>query len=425
MSSADFVALALQIAAMLAVAVCCGQAMRRVKQPAVLGEMMGGILLGPTLLGAVLPGVYAWLFSSSVHVSQARDAFIKVGMLFFLFIAGLETDLSALRRMGGRAALIGLVGTVVPIAAGVGLVYALPGDFWGPVVQKHLLPFALFVGMNLANSANPVIARILMDLGLLRSEIGAMIMTATIVDDLVNWTLFAIILREVAPTSQAAAAGPPAGAAMVIVFFAVVLGLGRWFGADLLRWVKAHVSWPAGLIGVSAFFILVMGSLAEKLGIHAFLGAFLAGVAVASDDAEHNAAHEIVSHFALSFFAPLYFVSMGLSADFIANFDVRLVLVVVAAALASKVGAVLLGAWMARMPLNRDTMAIAMGLNARGATGIVLAGVGLSDGVIDQRIFVAMVVMCMVTSIIAGPAMAALLPGRVRAAAARAGQGAA
>ena len=156
-------------------------------------------------------------------------------MLFFLFYAGLEVNLSDLKRLGKRAVLIGLIGTVVPIAAGVALVYGLPRDFWGPAAQKHFLSFALFIGMNLANSANPVIARILMDLGLLSGPIGALIMTATIVDDLVNWTLFAIILSDIAPSGPSAGGSLLLKIALVMLLFAVVLGVGRWLGPRVLH----------------------------------------------------------------------------------------------------------------------------------------------------------------------------------------------
>jgi Kef-type K+ transport system membrane component KefB len=202
MNSSDFVLFALQIAAMLACAIVCGQLMRRVGQPAVLGEMIGGIILGPTIFSALAPGLYSWLFHSSAEVTIVRDASIKLGMLFFLFVAGLEVNLSDLQRLGRRAVLIGSVGTFLPLAAGVALAYALPRAFWGMQVNSHFFAFALFLGLNLANSANPVIARILMDLGLLRDDLGAVIMTATVIDDLVNWTLFAVILSYVAPVGQ-------------------------------------------------------------------------------------------------------------------------------------------------------------------------------------------------------------------------------
>ena len=412
MTSTDFISFLLQITAMLAVPLLFGQLLRRAKQPAVLGEMMGGILLGPTILGALSPALHAWIFTASPGATSAREATIKLGMLFFLFVAGLEINLSDLRRIGKRAAAIGLIGTLVPIAVGVGVVYALPRDFWGEAVQAHFLSFALFVGMNLANSANPVIARILMDLGIMKSEVGTMIMTATVFDDLVNWTLFAIILSDIAPANPEASTSLPASILLVFAFFVAVLGLGRWLGPRALRWTKRNLSWPAGLIGISTLAVLVSALGAEKLGIHAFLGAFLAGAALSGNDAEHGEANEVVSQFALSFFAPIYFVSMGLNANFITSFDVGMVALILVVAVASKMGSVLLGAWVARMPIERETMAIAAGLNARGATGIILAGVGLANRVIDERIFVAIVVMCWVTSLAAGPAMNALLRGR-------------
>lgn len=412
MSSQDFVIYALQVAVMLTMAVIGGQIMRRFHQPPVLGEMIVGIFLGPTVFGMLAPGLYGWLFASSANVGVLRDATIKLGMLFFLFVAGLEIDLADLRRLGKRAILIGLVGTLLPILAGVGLVYAIPESFWGPVIGAHKLSFALFIGMNLANSANPVIARILMDLNLLKGEMGTMIMTATIVDDLVNWTLFAIILADIAPSAGGTMI-PTGGLAstvlVVLLFFVLILGIGRKVGPPALAWARRKLPWPTGFIAITAVVILGAGTLSEALGIHAFLGAFLAGVALGSKTEECNEAHEVISFFVLSFFAPIYFVSMGMTANYIANFDLALVALVLVAAMVSKLGAVLLGARLAGMKLNRETWAIAFGLNARGATGIILAGVGLANGLIDERIFVAIVVMALVTSLISGPAMNALL----------------
>ena len=160
MSSQEFVKLALQLSVMLTIALVFGQTMRRLRQPAVLGEMFGGILLGPTVLAVVAPSLYAWLFHSSANAALVRDASTKIGMLFFLFLAGLEVDLSTARRMARRVIFIGGLGTLLPIAVGIGLVYAVPREFWGQASQAHFFSFALFVGMNLANSANPVIARI-------------------------------------------------------------------------------------------------------------------------------------------------------------------------------------------------------------------------------------------------------------------------
>ncbi|MBZ0286268.1 MAG: cation:proton antiporter [Anaerolineae bacterium] len=405
MNSSDFVLFALQITVMLAVAVCCGQLMRRLGQPPVLGEMIGGIVLGPTVFGALAPSLFSGLFQASATVTAARDASIKLGMLFFLFIAGLETNLSDLRQIGRKAILIGGIGTLLPIIAGVALVYGLPSEFWGERAAAQQFAFALFIGMNFANSANPVIARILMDLGLLEHEIGTIIMTATIIDDLINWTLFAIILSDISPTGQAISVPFAVNIALVFAFFIVVLGVGRWLAPRALPWIKQRVSWPSGFIAITALVILLVSSAAEKLGIHAFLGAFLVGAAFGGTGDGNDEANQAISHFVLSFFVPIYFVSMGMNVNFATNFDSILVGLILTGAFLSKIGAVLIGARLAGMPLNRQTLAIGFGLNARGATGIILAGVGLENRLIDERIFVAVVVMALVTSLLSGPAI--------------------
>src|SRR5262245_18722053 len=304
MNALDFVKLALQITSMLAFAVLFGELLRRFKQPAVVGEMMGGIILGPTVFGFLAPALYVWLFQSSSSVAIVRDASIKLGMLFFLFYAGSEVNISDLKTLGKKAIFIGFVGTLLPIGAGLALAYAVPRSFWGPAVQEHFFSFALFIGMNLANSANPVIARILMDLGLLNGPIGTLIMTATIVDDLVNWALFAIILSDIAPSGAASTSSLTANIFLVACFFVLVLGVGRWLGPRTLHWARSHVNWPSGFIALTALLILIAGSASEALGMHAFLGAFLVGVALGGRNAEQKEAHDVIGHFVMSFFAP-------------------------------------------------------------------------------------------------------------------------
>jgi Kef-type K+ transport system membrane component KefB len=413
-ASADFVKFALQMAAMLGAALFFGQVMRRLKQPAVLGEMIGGILIGPTVFGLLFPSLFGWLFAPSPAIDAVREASIKLGMLFFLFISGLEINLSDFTRMGRRALTIGLVATLLPILAGVALVLAVPVAYWGAEAAAHRVSFALFIGLNLANSANPVIARILMDLGLLNQELGATIMTATVVDDLMNWTLFAIILADVLPDRPAASGGLPVTILLIFGLFVVILGLGRRVAPRALPWLRTRLSWPTGFIAFTTLAILLAGAAAESLGIHAFLGAFLAGMAVSGSNPQAKEAHDVIAQFALSFFAPLYFVSMGMSANFLTHFDWGLVLLLVTVACVSKVGAALLGARLAGMPLDRHAWAIAFGLNARGATGIILAGVGLQNGLISERVFVAIAVMAIVTSLMSGPVIQALIQRRVR-----------
>ncbi|MEN4012627.1 MAG: cation:proton antiporter [Bellilinea sp.] len=412
MSSQDFIKFALQIAVMLACALLMGQFMRRIKQPAVLGELLGGIILGPTILGMLFPEAYSWLFRSSEEVAILRDASIKLGMLFFLFIAGLEINFSNTNKIGRYAVFIGLAGTLLPISFGVGLVYLIPHEFWGPVAQQNLLVFSLFIGLNLANTANPVIVRILLDLNLLKKEIGSLTLTATVVDDAITWTLFAVMLSLVSPARSEFGSGIGGILFLIAAFFVLMLTLGRSLAPRALRWVRQRVAWPSGFIAFTAIAILLVSSAAEIIGIHAFLGAFLLGVVVAGKHPEAEEAHTMIAQFVMAFFAPIYFVSIGMKTNFIANFDLLLFAIILLSASASKFLSVLLGARLAGMTINRQTFAIASGLNARGATGIILAGIGLSNGLIDERVFVALFSMAIITSMVAGPLMHYFLKGQ-------------
>jgi Kef-type K+ transport system membrane component KefB len=408
MSSADFVQLLLQLAVLLGTAMACGQAMRALRQPSVMGELLGGVLLGPTLLGRLAPDAAAAVFGGSPGVATARDALTRLGLLFFLFAVGLETDLSLLKRFRRTALSVGLTGSLLPLAIGALLVASVPYAFWGPHAEAHPFAFAVFIGLNLANSAIPVLARILMDLKLLGGRIGTLCLTAAVVDDLVAWAFFAVVLVSLSP-SQAGLARLPVTFALSIAVPLLVVAIGRRVGPPWLAWLKHHVPWPEGFIAATSMLLFVAAAAAETTGVHAALGALLLGVALGGGDAEHREAHDVVARFALGLFAPLYFVSLGLTTDFVRSFDAALVAVVVAAAIVSKLAGVLLGAKLAGMKLDRETWAIGFGLNARGATGIILAAVGHAAGVIDDRLFVALAVTAFLTSLIAGPAMSRLL----------------
>lgn len=408
MSSHDFAQLLAQLAVLLGTAILCGQAMRALRQPPVLGELLGGVLLGPTVLDRVLPAVAAVLFGGAGDATLARDALTRLGLLFFLFVVGLETDLHQLRRYRRQALSLGLCGSLLPLAAGVGLVLLLPAELWGPHAAERPLLFAVFVGLNLANSAIPVLARILMDLGALGSRVGVVSMAAAVVDDLVAWGLFAVVLAALSPHGEASAALPLSFALAVAVPLAVV-GLGRRLGPGALAWLKRRLPWPEGFIAVTAVLLLAAAAAAEALGVHAALGAFVLGVALGGEGDAHEEAHGAVARFALGLFAPLYFVSLGLTTDFARSFDGALVAVVLAAAVTTKLAGVLVGVRVAGLRIDREAWAIGFGLNARGATGIILAAVGRHAGVIDDRVFVALAVTAFLTSLLAGPAMSRLL----------------
>jgi Kef-type K+ transport system membrane component KefB len=189
----------------------------------------------------------------------------------------------------------------------------------------------------------------------------------------------------------------------------LIVGLGWWRGHSLLQWARVALAWPSGFIGLITIIVLLAAALAEALGIHAIFGAFFVGVALGrafGQDDQH--VHTIIYQFAISFFAPLYFVSIGLKADFAAHFDLPLVLIVFVIACAGKIGGASLGAWLGGMP-RQEALAVGFGMNARGAMEMILASVALEYQVIDQRIFVALITMALTTSMLSGPVMQRLL----------------
>jgi Kef-type K+ transport system membrane component KefB len=407
------VPLFLQLGVMILTAVVCGQVMRRMNQPAVLGELLGGILLGPTVFGSLAPVTFSRLFPADTSLALERQSIIHVGMLFFLLVAGLEVKLSHIRQRTRQVALTSLLGLLVPMGVGIASVRLFQG-LWGSSPSGSGWAFGVFVGTALSISALPVIARILMDVGLLKRELGIVVMTAAALDDVVGWTLFAIILNVLVPASGVAGSSgwAPALANLGLLagFVVAVLLAGRWLARPALDWMKTHLSWPTAFIGVTTVAMLGAASVTESLGMHAVFGAYLVGIALgqALDPGKANEAHDVMHQFAVSFFAPLYFVSIGLRADFARHFDLALVALVVVVACLGKIGGASLGAWLGGMR-PRHALAVGFGMNARGAMEIILATVALERGLIDQRIFVALVVMALVTSMLGGPVMKRLM----------------
>ncbi|MFI5168363.1 MAG: cation:proton antiporter [Thermoanaerobaculales bacterium] len=406
MSHPAWMTLFLQLGVMLLIGVASGQLARRVGLPTLFGELLGGVVLGPTVFGALAPGLHAALFPPGGPVPTATSAIVNLGMLLFLFTAGLEVNLGAVSSRARSIGLTSLFGIAAPMLAGIACVHAFP-RLWGPQALARPGLFALYIGTALSISALPVIARTLMELDLLRHPLGTVVMAAATIDDLLGWALFATILSRFG-ASEAEAAGPLLVVGKTVAFIAVTLVAGRLLGAPALRLVRRQLPWPGGLLSATVVLVLLASAAAELLGFHAVFGAFFAGVALADRDAEGNEAHATIRRFVGGFFSPLYFVSLGLLADFSHSFAPVLVAVVVALACAGKLGGATLGGRLGGMPA-RDALAVAFGLNARGAMEMIVASVALQAGIIGAPVFVALIVMALVTSMMSGPAMAALL----------------
>lgn len=402
----EITAMFLALGLLLASARLFGEMARRYNQPAVLGEILAGILLGPTVFGALAPAASAFLFPRSGGGALALDGLMTLAITLFLLVAGLEVDLSSIWRQGKLAINVGVAGIVVPFAVGFGAAWLLPG-LMGREAGADPLLFALFMATALSISALPVIAKTLMDLNLYRSDLGMLVVAAAVFNDLVGWIVFAVILGMLGT-------GPVSSLSIgqtifLTLFFALfMLTVARWLINRALPWLHAHASWPGGVLGFALSLALISAAFTEWIGIHAIFGAFLAGVALGDSKHLRERTRATIEQFVSFIFAPLFFAGIGLKVDFVAQFDLLLVIAVLIIATIGKVlGCGLAGRFSGLG--RREAWALGFGMNARGAMEIILGLLALKYGLIGERLFVALVIMALVTSLMSGPLLQRVL----------------
>jgi Kef-type K+ transport system membrane component KefB len=398
----DLVTLLLAISTMLILSRMVAELGKRFSLPMVMGELLVGIALGPTVLGALFPALSHTLFplTTNDHVSLALDAIVSLSVIMLLFVAGLELQLSLVLRQGRSAVYTGVGGMVLPFALGFGVAWLAPGWFATQGGGAQPLVFALFLGTAMSISALPVIARILLDLKMFKTEIGMVIIAAAIFNDLAGWLIFSFILSIAGQGGGRAEIGQTIFA--IIAFSLFMLVIGRFLISRILPWVQTRLSWPGGVLALSLGLCLLCAAFTESIRIHAIFGAFIAGIAIGDSPHLREQAREIMHQFVTNFFAPLFFVSIGLKVDFLRHFDAWIVGLILVLAFSGKVVGAGLGARLSGMSRN-SALAVGFGLNARGVMEIILGSVAFEAGIISQEVFVALVVMALVTSISSGP----------------------
>lgn len=411
LTSYEITVMFVALGTLLAVARCLGEVAKRYHQPAVVGEILAGVLLGPTVLGALAPDWSAWLFPTAGPNALVLDSFATLAIALFLLVAGMEVELSTMWRQGKTAAIVGLAGVIAPFAIGFSAAWYLPWSLgWEGIVDVRI--FALFFATALSISALPVIARTLLDLNLYRSDFGMIIIAAAVSNDLVGWIVFALILGLMGHENTH---GLSIGAtiAMTLGFTGLMLTLGRGLIHRVLPWVKAHTSWPGGVLGFAMVLALFGAACTEAIGIHAIFGAFIVGVAIGDSAHLRSQTRTVIEQFVSFIFAPLFFASIGLSVNFVTYFDWRLALIVFVIASLGKVFGCGLGARFSGLP-QREAWALGVAMNARGAMEIILGLLALKYGVIHERLFVALVIMALATSALSGPVMTWILGHKPR-----------
>ena len=393
------------IGSMLIAARLVGEFFRKFKMPLVVGELIAGVLLGPTLLGKYYPEVSHYFYMSTGNVGIALNALTTISVIMLLFVAGMEVELSIIRQQGAVAFKTSLVGLVIPL--GLGYLTARYFYTWfGETDMNNVLPFSLFIGTAMAVSALPVIARTLMDLGLFRTRIGMIIIAAAMFDDLIGWILFSVILGMMNKSAQGIDFVYTLG--LTLLYAVGMLTLGRFLINKSLPWAEKNFTWPGGFLSISLGLGFLGAAFTEYAGIHAIFGAFIMGIAIGDSVHVTEKTRDIVHQFVTNIFAPLFFISVGFKVNFLANFNIQIVALVFFLAVVCKLLGAGLGALWGGLS-KKEALAVGFGMNARGAMEIILATLALQAKLIGEPLFVAIVIMAVLTSIMAGPMLQLLL----------------
>ncbi|MCX2894229.1 cation:proton antiporter, partial [Stenotrophomonas lactitubi] len=383
----------LQLLVLLLVAKGAGGLLKRFGQPAVIGEMAAGLMMGPLLLGSLLPQVHGALFPAASLGPLGMLS--QLGVLMFLLVAGAELDLGALRGRRRFAFTVSHAGIAVPFVLGVVLAIWLYPQH-GPQ-GVGFTAFALFVGISMSITAFPVLLRILADRGITHTSLGQTAIACAALGDATAWCLLALIVAAAQATGWLPAS---LNLLCVVAFIALMLGLVKpWFARQTIA-PGREGRWLLGILLLSLASALVT----EVLGIHALFGAFAAGVAVSSNAQLRQLLVTKVEPFAVTLLLPLFFAMTGLRmrADALHSSDILLCVVVIAVATVGK----LLGTWSAARSTgmaSREAWRLGALMNTRGLMELIVLNLGYELGLLGDRLFAVLVIMALVTTAMTGP----------------------
>lgn len=393
--------LLISLVALLVVARLLGRLARCIGLPAVVGELLTGLVLGPSVLGAVAPDAMDWLFPPTVQQMGLLDAFGQIGLLLLVALTGTHLDIPAIRRQARTAAAVSISGLLIPLGLGIGLGFAFMHLLAGPASSAGSV-FPLFLGVAMCVTAIPVIAKTLIDMGMLHRNIGQLILAAGMFDDAVGWLLLSLV-AAVASTGLGAGAVGGAIAGMVgFLVLAVVVGrpFVRWFAGRMARaGDSGAITWAGVLV------VLVGAATTHALHIEPVFGAFVAGILLGTAGPAVQRGLAPLRTVTLTVLAPVFLATAGLRMDLttLAGPGVLLAaLAVLVVAIAGKFVGAYLGARVSGLT-RWEGLALGAGMNARGVVEVVVAMVGLQTGILNAAGYTVVVLVAIVTSVMAPP----------------------
>lgn len=398
LTSQNIIQILLQLTIILTASRIFAELARKFKQPAVIGEIIAGIVLGPTLLTSIFPETFEFLFPHTGTSKLVLDGFTQIAVVLLLFIAGLEVDLHIVLQQGKQALLVSVFSLLIPFIAGFGVCFYFPG-FFG-VSESDSLVFSLFMATILGMTALPVIARILMDLNIFKSRMGMLIVASAMIVDLLCWLIFTVILSLMGNQEHTGNLGKTIG--LTLGFALLMLTIGRGLINRAVPWINKKLAWPGGLLSLAMAMCFLAAAFTEYIGIHAIFGAFIIGVVLGDSEHLSERAKEILHQFINNIFAPIFFVSIGLYINVFQNFDWLVVTIIFVLAFTSKTIGATIGARLGGLTSNQS-LAVGMGMNTHGTLEIILGTLALQAGLITENIFVAILITIVISILIAAP----------------------
>jgi Kef-type K+ transport system membrane component KefB/nucleotide-binding universal stress UspA family protein len=395
-----------QIVVLVATGRLLGELMQRIRQPAIMGQLIAGMLLGPSVLGVLLPGLHHALFPPEPAQKAMLDALSQLGILLLLVMTGMETDLALVRNSRRAAVSVSVAGIAVPFVCGVLLGHFIPADLL-PDPHKRFVT-SLFLGTALSISSVKIVTLLVRELGFLRRTVGQVIVASAIIDDTLGWIILSVIFG-LALDGSVDTGSVVRSVLGTVAFLAISFTFGRRIVFSLIRWANDRF---VSELPVIAMILVIMGAMAlatDAIGVHTVLGAFVAGILIGQSPILTRHIGEQLRGLIIALFMPVFFGSAGLSANLpaLASSDLLLLtLFLILIASVGKFAGALLGGRLGGLS-PAESLAVGCGMNARGSTEIIIATFGLSMGALSQNMFTAVVTMAIVTTLVMPPMLRA------------------
>ncbi len=379
-----------------------GEAMQRIGQPAVMGELVAGILLGPSVLGHVWPDLQHWLFPAAKEQKAMLDAISNFGILLLLLLTGMETDLKLVRKFGRAALSVSLSGVAVPFACGVALGFAIPQSLL-PSADKRLLT-ALFLGTALSISSIKIVAAVVRDMNFTRRNLGQVIISSSIMEDTIGWIIISVTFGLAAQKTIdifSVAKSLIGTAAFLVASFTV----GRRLVFRAIRFANDNFESEFAVITAILAIMGIMALITNLIGVNTVLGAFVAGVLVGQSPILTKHIDEQLRGLIVAFFMPVFFGVAGLGTNLGILADptlLGLTLGLIAVASFGKFAGAFIGAKIGGLT-PREALALGFAMNARGSTEVIVASIGLAMGALTQNLFTMIVAMAVTTTMAMPP----------------------